>query len=71
MERSNPNARVDDGKEGVDNSDNHSDDNSVDGVDINLTQLTQVESNVNLGVYDRHFTHVVKKTPESLISDVT
>eukprot|EP00957_Ditylum_brightwellii_P074040 5625797-Ditylum_brightwellii.AAC.1 len=67
MERSNINVCVDDGKEGVDNSDDHSDDG---GYKL-LKHLTQVESIVNLGVCDKHLTHVVKKTPESLISDVT
>eukprot|EP00957_Ditylum_brightwellii_P179976 13709235-Ditylum_brightwellii.AAC.1 len=71
MERSNPNACVDDGKEDVDNSDDDSDDHGVDSGDKHLTHLTQVESNVNLGVCDKHLTHIVKNTPESLISDVT
>eukprot|EP00957_Ditylum_brightwellii_P145572 11084207-Ditylum_brightwellii.AAC.1 len=44
--RSNPNACVDDGKDGFDNSD----DNSVDSGDKHLAHLTQVENNVNFGV---------------------
>eukprot|EP00957_Ditylum_brightwellii_P094938 7229908-Ditylum_brightwellii.AAC.1 len=53
------------------NSDDDSDDDSDDGGDKHLTHRTQVENNVNLGACDRHLIHVVKNTPESLISDVT
>eukprot|EP00957_Ditylum_brightwellii_P169383 12892148-Ditylum_brightwellii.AAC.1 len=65
--RSNPNVCVDDGKEGVDDSDGNSDDSG----DNHLTHLIQVENNVNLGVCDKHLTHAVKNTPESFICDVT
>eukprot|EP00957_Ditylum_brightwellii_P052874 4009076-Ditylum_brightwellii.AAC.1 len=58
---------VDDGKEGVDNID----DDSVDGCDKHFTHSTEVENNVNLGVCNKHLSHTVKNTPESLISDVT
>eukprot|EP00957_Ditylum_brightwellii_P185697 14138532-Ditylum_brightwellii.AAC.1 len=51
----------------VDDSDDNSD---LDG-DKHLTHLTQVENNVDLGVCDRHLTHVVKNNLTSLISDVT
>ena len=50
--------------DGVDNSDDNIDDNSDDGGDKHLTHLTQVENNVNLGVCDKHLTHVVKNTPK-------
>jgi hypothetical protein len=70
-QRSDPNRCVNDGKEGIDNSDDDSVDNSDDGGDMHLAHFTQVEHNVNLGVCDKHLTHVVKNTPESPRSDVT
>eukprot|EP00957_Ditylum_brightwellii_P162351 12362010-Ditylum_brightwellii.AAC.1 len=44
-ERSDPIGCANDGKEGVDNSDDNSDGNSDDGGDMHLTHLTQVENN--------------------------
>eukprot|EP00957_Ditylum_brightwellii_P065213 4945713-Ditylum_brightwellii.AAC.1 len=70
-EKNDSNRCVNDGKEGVDNNDDDSVDDSDDGGEMHLTHLTQVENNVNLGVCDKHLTHVVKDTPESLRSDVT
>eukprot|EP00957_Ditylum_brightwellii_P141845 10807016-Ditylum_brightwellii.AAC.1 len=52
---------VDNSKEGVGNN--------VDSADRHLTYLTQDENNVNLGGCDKHLTHVVKNTPESLLSE--
>eukprot|EP00957_Ditylum_brightwellii_P060698 4608301-Ditylum_brightwellii.AAC.1 len=62
--RSEQNVCVDDGKEdGVDNS--------VDSGDKHLTYLTQFENNDDLDGCNKHFTHVVKKNSESLMTDVT
>eukprot|EP00957_Ditylum_brightwellii_P120654 9203478-Ditylum_brightwellii.AAC.1 len=55
----------------TDNGVDNSDDDSDDGGDKHLTHLTQVENNVNLCACDRHLTHVVKNSPESLKSDIT
>eukprot|EP00957_Ditylum_brightwellii_P127594 9730538-Ditylum_brightwellii.AAC.1 len=71
MTRSDPKGCVNDGKEGVNNNDDDSVDNSDDGGDMHLVHLTQVENNVNLGICDKHLTHVVKNTPDSLRIDVT
>eukprot|EP00957_Ditylum_brightwellii_P160374 12208800-Ditylum_brightwellii.AAC.1 len=70
-ERSDPTGCVDDGKECVDKSVDDSVDDSDDGGDMHLEHVTQVENNVNLSVCDKHLTHGVKNTPDSLRSDVT
>eukprot|EP00957_Ditylum_brightwellii_P091884 6996070-Ditylum_brightwellii.AAC.1 len=54
-----------------DNNDDDSVGNGDDGSDMHLTYLTQVENNIDLGICDKYFTHVLKNTQESLRSDVT